>query len=455
VLYILTDLKHTRWLSYLLEEFCRCNRAEFSVKIVHQKIIENPAFVIEYSNSPSEEVCIPNRSHIQVNGQTTWLAENIFALKGTTTEDISYACPFDLFWNAFVFLSRLEEYESEVRGNKIQSYSFNHPRTDKTTFDIPVVNHLFNELEELIKKNFPGLSFAQKQKPIIEYSHDVDYIRKTFQLRGKQSALNVFNTLQFISKPAQFIKHAKKTVNFIFSNPSYWCFDYWEALEKKFHVCSVFYVYAQTGKKNLKTWLLDPSYEIATDDKLQQKLQHLIKEGFDIGLHGSFYSATDTAKLLKEKSVLEAAINTEVSKVRQHWLRYEERLTPYIHNKLFKYDSTLGWNDRLGFRSGCACRYRPYDHENQKPFDYMITPQVIMDSNIFDYGADRVHELTSKALSIIDQLHKFKTAHVSISWHQRVCSSDYGWNLLYEKILGRWSQSRQANYAIAPLSVHG
>lgn len=28
-----------------------------------------------------------------------------------------------------------------------------------------------------------------------------------------------------------------------------------------------------------------------------------------------------------------------------------------------------------------------------------------------------------------------KTLHISISWHQRVCSSDYNWHLFYEEIL--------------------
>ena len=89
----------------------------------------------------------------------------------------------------------------------------------------------------------------------------------------------------------------------------------------------------------------------------------------------------------------------------------------------------------MGFRSGIAGRYRPYDHKNQKPFDYMIIPQVIMDSNIYDYGADRVKCLEEKALKILERLRQFKSVHISISWHQRVCSSDYGWQGAYEQLL--------------------
>ncbi|MCK4822475.1 hypothetical protein KA005_42315 [bacterium] len=154
-----------------------------------------------------------------------------------------------------------------------------------------------------------------------------------------------------------------------------------------------------------------------------------------MGLHGSFYSATDEQRLSEEKATLENAVGTEVQKVRQHWLRYEEITTPQIHNKLFKYDSTLGWNDRMGFRSGIAGRSRPYDHKNKRPFDYMITPQVIMDANIYDYGVQHIERITKKAMDMLTGLRRHKNPYISISWHQRVCNSDYEWHELYEQIL--------------------
>ena len=49
---------------------------------------------------------------------------------------------YDIFWNAFVFLSRLEEYWKEKNKKQIKSYVKNHPRKEKATFDVPVVNNL-------------------------------------------------------------------------------------------------------------------------------------------------------------------------------------------------------------------------------------------------------------------------------------------------------------------------
>jgi hypothetical protein len=270
---------------------------------------------------------------------------------------------------------------------------------------------------------------------VVELSHDVDYINKTSQLRLKQTAFNGYNTLKALKNPSVFINKAKSTVSFLFSNTSCWCFNYWESLEKKYKKRSVFYIYVQTKKKNLLSWLIDPSYDVKTNKKLQLKLKQLIYDGFEVGLHGSYNSAADEKRLVKEKAILEDIVGMRVEKIRQHWLRYEERITPVLHNKHFKYDSTIGWNDRIGFRSGCASRYRPYNHDKQQPFDYMVTPQVIMDSAIFDYDAERIKLQTKKALLMIKNIQSLKTPHISISWHQRVCNDDYRWHKLYEKIL--------------------
>ncbi len=436
MLFLVSDLKDNRWLQYILEEFLRISIAEFKIQIcpVDQINVHNQN-VIYYNKNCVNKLSIPNRSYVNIQKNVLWLTKEIFILKDTLANRWEGACHYDIFWNTFVFLSRLEEYRKEKNEKQIKSYAKNHPRKEKTTFDVPVVNNLFNQLELIIKRNFPKLPFGSKQKPIVELSHDVDYIRKTSQLRLKQTAFNGYNSLKALKNPSVFIHNAQKTLSFLFSNTSCWCFDYWESLEKKYLKRSIFYIYVQTKKKDLRSWLIDPSYDVRTDKKLQQKLKQLIYDGFEIGLHGSYYSATDEKRLVNEKAILEDIIGKRVEKIRQHWLRYEENITPALHNKYFKYDSTLGWNDHMGFRSGCASRYRPYNHDKQEPFEYMITPQVIMDSTIFDFGAEEMELQGKKALLMIKNIQSLKTSHISISWHQRVCNDDYGWHKFYEQIL--------------------
>ena len=134
---------------------------------------------------------------------------------------------------------------------------------------------------------------------------------------------------------------------------------------------------------------------------------------------------------------MEKAVGSPITRTRQHWLNYSEAITPYSHEALFSHDSTVGWNDRMGFRAGCASVYRPYDHKNKRPFMYWEIPQVVMDSNIYDYGAKNSNELITLGMGIIERVSQLKNAHISISWHPRTCSADYKWHPAYEKLLAK------------------
>jgi len=162
-----------------------------------------------------------------------------------------------------------------------------------------------------------------------------------------------------------------------------------------------------------------------------------VDDGFEIGLHGSYQSAVDAKVLGEEKEILESVLDRKINKVRQHWLRYDEHSTPSAHSQLFEYDSTLGWNDRIGFRSGCASHYRPYNHKTQRGFDFFETPQVVMDGNIFDYDGSRREKIVKKIFSLFEELPKCSNAHISISWHQRTCSTDYRWHNVYESLVSQ------------------
>ncbi|MCK4881485.1 MAG: hypothetical protein KAS92_00515 [Candidatus Omnitrophica bacterium] len=433
MLYIATDLENKNWLVYLLEELRRINGAEFDIEIIDadQKREGN---VLYYTKSFTGSPAIVNKSDVLLSSKTVKVSDDIFIVDGTQTDDSRFEEECDIFWNAFVFLSRLEEHVSVKQGRTINSYSFKHSRSDKATFEVPVVNNLFNRLEMIISKYFPDCRFHEGAKPIIELSHDVDYINKTLQFRLRRFGLSVINSLKNIHKPKFFLKHISSGWKFLTANTSYWCFDYWQDLEKRLERKSIFYVYVKTKSRNIKNWLINPSYDISRNIKLQKTLHALGKEGFQIGLHGSYQSAVDREALAREKRILENILGHKVDRVRQHWLRYEEDVTPYVHNELFEYDSTLGWNDAIGFRSGCASRYKPYDHKAQKGFDFFETPQVIMDGNIFDHDDDDREEIIKRAFSLLERLKRCKNAHAAISWHQRSSSADYQWHKVYEEL---------------------
>jgi len=432
MLTIKTDIENKNWLIYIVEQFRQINLAKFNIEIIGINNKEQYENILYYTIENNNNVNLYNSKEVKPNGNIEYIRDDLYIIENTRNN--LFKLNYDILWNAFVFLSRYEEYLFESSGKLIYSYSSKHPRKDKSSFLIPIVNILFNELELFINDNFPALKFGDKNKPIIDLSHDVDYIKKTIQLRLKQTAFNVYNTIKSITKPKIFFRNLIKTLNFAFSNCSYSCFEYWQNLENKYKEKSTFYIYVKNGRKDFKSWLIDPSYDIKTNKELQDKLKELKKDGFEIGLHGSYYSANSLKRLKEEKKILEDILGFSIIKTRQHWLNYSEELTPHIHNDLFKYDSTLGWNDTIGFRSGCANKFKPYDFKNKQTFTYEVIPQVVMDSSIYEYTNDE--NIFKKAKDIL-QLSKqtSKNTYISISWHQRVCNKDYHWDKFYKEIL--------------------
>jgi hypothetical protein len=152
-------------------------------------------------------------------------------------------------------------------------------------------------------------------------------------------------------------------------------------------------------------------------------------------LHGSYFSALNEDCFKREKEILEGSIGRGVLKIRQHWLRYCERVTPYIHENCgIKEDSTIGFNDISAFRAGVASEYNPYDHIHKRPFPFKVIPLVLMDSHLYDYSSE---EMKNGPLWLCECAKKIKYFAISIDWHQRVISDDYGWEGPYRRLAQR------------------
>lgn len=82
-------------------------------------------------------------------------------------------------------------------------------------------------------------------------------------------------------------------------------------------------------------------YEI-TDPVIVEAVQWLDAQGFEIGLHGSFYSYKNEELLKREKEILEKIVGHSVVSVRQHFLNFDQMTWKIQKNIGLCYDSTMG-----------------------------------------------------------------------------------------------------------------
>jgi peptidoglycan/xylan/chitin deacetylase (PgdA/CDA1 family) len=172
----------------------------------------------------------------------------------------------------------------------------------------------------------------------------------------------------------------------VFNKDPLHCYEGWLDIEKEFDARSTFFFWP--GWKNVtKHHHSDSTYEL--DDRVAfdgqnctvtEMIQEIHRRGWEIGLHPSWYSFNTVDELKRQKEALENAIGRSISSVRQHYLHYDIRNTPRAHSEAgFRYDSTLGFNDNIGFRFGTCYPWSLYDLKTQKQLPIVEIPLIIQD----------------------------------------------------------------------------
>jgi peptidoglycan/xylan/chitin deacetylase (PgdA/CDA1 family) len=110
-------------------------------------------------------------------------------------------------------------------------------------------------------------------------------------------------------------------------------------------------------------------------------IRSIANEGFDVGLHGSFLSATTEGLLFEEKAALERVLAHPVQTIRQHYLNFDPGITPRLQDAAeLKADCSLGFNRNLGFRAGTSLPFRMFDFERERPFRILEVPLIIQEA---------------------------------------------------------------------------
>ncbi len=174
-------------------------------------------------------------------------------------------------------------------------------------------------------------------------------------------------------------------------------------------------------------------------DRLRPKLvEELLESGSEVGLHGSYLAAEDTARLAAEKALLDGLAG-EVAGHRYHYLRIDPQrnLVP-LGGLGFRYDTTLGFSDALGFRAGIAHPFRPWDFEREAPAPIVEVPLAAMDATLAEARYQGLSAADAKPQLIA--LFDWAAEHgggFSILWHPDRFDgpSARGWDRLYFELL--------------------
>lgn len=203
------------------------------------------------------------------------------------------------------------------------------------------------------------------------------------------------------------------------TNP-YWQFEEIMALEDELGVRSAFYFLNEQhlfADRPVREWLSPANwvqhlgrYDI-TAPEIVDVVRDLDGGGWEVGLHGSYHSATDRERLREEKTVLEDVLGRSVTGGRQHYLNLAVPETWEYHRAIgLEYDASLGSSTKCGFHAGYQ-PLRPFDD------DFLVFPLTIMEQALPDPAVDfeAARETCERLLTEAAE----NGAVMTVLWHPR------------------------------------
>lgn len=221
------------------------------------------------------------------------------------------------------------------------------------------------------------------------------------------------------------------------------CYERWLKVEKEVDAHSTFFFWPGLSSVT-KRHHTDCSYKLydrMVFDGHKCSVAEMIREidrcGWEIGLHPSWYSFDDADELKRQKESLEKALDHDIVSVRQHYLHYDIRVTPRVHATTgFKYDSTLGFNDNVGFRFGTCYPWYLFDLKAEEELPVIEIPLIVQDGAMLhpDKGM-RLDEDTAfrYVVQMTEGVEKVSGV-LTLLWHPNWIVTPHWWNL-YLRIL--------------------
>lgn len=349
---------------------------------------------------------------------------------------------------AWLMLTGADERAHEASSGAILSYSYRLPREMHALFDKAWVNRIFLFLRRWAARENNASEeelFGSMPRASIVLTHDVDAIALTAEIRLKQGAFQAVNAVRAASR-GLFAAAAARVAS---AARTGFGFDDFRTLrrvrdmERAAGLRSVLHFYGgRPGlmRRSIRRMLLDPAYDIASD-YMRAELAAFREGGWTIGLHQSFDAWIGAPAMQAERARVASATGMEVIHCRQHWLHFSWASTWTAQEAAgLKTDSTLGFNDRPGFRTGHALRLHPWDFVKDAPMELEAVPMLFMDSHFYDYGTVPAEPVRPRMKYWLDEV-RAVGGEITVNWHTHTITNTYGWGDGYEQLLDLLSES--------------
>jgi hypothetical protein len=163
---------------------------------------------------------------------------------------------------------------------------------------------------------------------------------------------------------------------------------------------------------------------------IRDQLQRIRAAGCEIGTHGlDAWIDADAGRL--EREAIASTTGTNASGVRMHWLYFDAKSARTLESAGFDYDSTVGYNQTVGFRAGTVQAFAPIGTST-----LMELPLHVMDTALF--YPSYLNLTDAKAFALVQDLIRFAVKNsgvLTFNWHDRSLFPERLWGDVYQEII--------------------
>ena len=176
-------------------------------------------------------------------------------------------------------------------------------------------------------------------------------------------------------------------------------------------------------------------------------IRKLKNSGCEIGLHGIDAWIDSDLGRVEFEEIRKLCGDSQIG-VRMHWLYFDRNSPKTLETAGANYDSTVGYNETVGYRAGTAQAYKPFEVEQ-----LIELPLQIMDTALF--YPSHLGLTPAQAKVLVDRLQaevgQFGGC-LTINWHDRSTAPERLWVTTYRDLLESLT-NRGAWFATASQAV--
>jgi hypothetical protein len=213
--------------------------------------------------------------------------------------------------------------------------------------------------------------------------------------------------------------------------------DFWSDfadryLEVEKGVCSTFFVLPFKDRPGKTSRGSAPTYRAArySARDIDDTLRKLLAAGCEVGVHG-IDAWFDSTRGLEEVNEIRNLTKAAEIGVRMHWLFYDQQSPATLEKAGAAYDSTIGYNETVGYRVGTTQVYKPLEAHR-----LLELPLHVMDTALFYPTHLNLSPLQAEALlgQMADNALQFGGC-LTINWHDRSLAPERLWDEYYRALI--------------------